>query len=94
MGITRHFNPQQVRIAYDKARASKKAGLKQLEKMLHKQPWHVTTSFKEAVSENLPLNLTGLADPTGGREEMFDLTKVRRERERKRERGLTSCRYR
>jgi hypothetical protein len=77
LGIVRHFNPHHVRTAFDRSRQSKRAGLKQLEKVLLVQPWHVTSSFREAVETNAPLQLSGLADPSM-RGEMFDLTKVAR----------------
>jgi hypothetical protein len=75
MGIVRHFNPLHVKVAFNRARASKKQGFMHLEKVLLKQPWHVSSSFHEAVENNAPLNLTGLSDPST-RGLMWDLTKV------------------
>ncbi len=65
LGIVRHFNPYFVRTAFDRSRASKREGLKALEKMLLVQPWHITTSFREAIETSCMLQLAGLADPSG-----------------------------
>ncbi len=75
LGIVRHFNPLQVKVAFNRARASKKEGFMNLERILLQQPWHVSSSFHEAVEGNAPLNLTGLSDPST-RGLMWDLTKV------------------
>lgn len=75
IGIERRFNPLQVRMAFSRARPSKLKGFAALERVLLPQPWYVTSSFREAVETEAPLNLTGPADPSGCGE-MWDLTKV------------------
>lgn len=62
--------------AFNRARASKKEGFRHLELVLLRTPWHVSSSFRDAVSTGAPLNLTGLSDPSE-RGLMWDLTKAR-----------------
>lgn len=74
MGIVRHFNPYHVRTALDRSRQSKREGIRQLERMLLVQPWHVTSAFREGIETHSPLQLQGYADPSM-RGEMWDITK-------------------
>lgn len=64
-----------IQVAFNRARASKKEGFRHLELVLLRTPWHVSSSFRDAVSTGAPLNLTGLSDPSD-RGLMWDLTKV------------------